>query len=198
MKVLRIIVEYLGSLIGSAQEVTTDEENAVLSLVLQWKFEDGGYTVVDPKTRLRNYDLSDTNEIAQAKQYIRTNIAIAEHDVSALVDQLFQKNAKAATLTLPSAPGNGYLIDKDGHFQEYFQKKYFLKDGGGWGRWYKDNPKAHGLTKVSRPVIDEANGLVLVYRGTQVHLLVGSGWIILYEYKDGKLKELKRAMLWVS
>ena len=170
-----------------------DEENAVLRLVLEGGFEDGGYTVVDPQTSLGNYNFSDTEQIARAKQSIRREIAIAEHDVSALVDQLFQKNAKATTLTLPSAPGNGYLIDKDGQFQ-----KYFLEGGGGWEAWYKDHPKAHGMTTVSRPAIDEVNDLVLVYTGVQLDWEVGSGWIILYEYKEGKLKELKRAMLWIS
>jgi hypothetical protein len=170
-----------------------DEENAVLSLVLEGEFEDGGYAVVDPKTRLGIYNFSDTKQIAEAKQDIRTEIAIAEHDVSALVDQLFEKNAEPTTLTLPSAPDKGYLIDKDGHFQ-----KYFLKDGGGWERWYEENPQAHGSTTVSRPAIDQANGLVLVYTGTQFDWEAGSGWIILYEYKDGKLKELNKVMLWIS
>ncbi len=170
-----------------------DEENAVLHLVLERDFEDGGYTVVDPKTRLSNYDFSATNEIAKAKQGIRRETAIAEHDVSALVDQLFQKNAKATTLSLPSVPGNGYLIDKDGQFQ-----KYFREDGGGWEKWYKDHPQAHGMTTVSRPAIDEVNGLVLVYTGVQLDWDVGSGWIILYQYKEGKLKQLKKAMLWIS
>jgi ABC-type Fe3+-hydroxamate transport system substrate-binding protein len=169
------------------------KENAVLCLVLEREFEDGGYAVVDPNTRMDLYNFSNPDEISEAKQSLRAEMAIAEHDVSALVEQLFEKNAKPTTLTLPSAPGKGYLIDQDGHF-----RNYFLKDGGGWERWYEDNPKAHGSITVSRPAIDEANGLVLVYTGTQFDWEAGSGWIVLYEYKDGKLKELKRVMLWIS
>jgi hypothetical protein len=76
------------------------------------------------------------------------------------------------------------------------QRSY--KDGGGWEKCYKETPKAHGNTTVSIPVYDKKTGIVLVYMGTQSHWLAGSGWIIAYEYKEGKLKEMKRVMLWIS
>ena len=85
------------------------------------------------------------------------------------------------------------MIDFDGKY-----KKYFKNDGGGWEKWYKENPKAHGSTTVSLPVYDRKTGCVLEYKGTQSHWLAGSGWVILYKYEKGELKEINRVMLWIS
>jgi len=85
------------------------------------------------------------------------------------------------------------VIDYDGKFANYFKE-----DGGGWEKWYKENPKAHGITTVSLPAYDPKTGLVLLYMGTQVHWLAGSGRVILYSYEKGELKELKRLEMWIS
>jgi hypothetical protein len=96
-------------------------------------------------------------------------------------------------LTIESSVKDGYLIDFDKKYEKYFEK-----GGGGWDKWYKENPKAHGSTTVSLPVYDQKAGLVLVYMGTQSHWLAGSGWVILYRYQNGELKELNRAIMYIS
>ena len=184
----------LAALASVAQDgATTDDENAILSLVLECRFNDGGYTVVEPQTTLGHYSSSDTHRLAQAKTYLKQEFRKAGHDIDALVDQLFQRNAAAAKLTLPSAPKKGYMVDTDRRFERYFEK-----DGGGWEKWRKEEPKAHGSTQVSRPAIDRNKHLVLVYKGTQADGLAGSGSFILYAHQDGKLRLLEKVMAWIS
>ena len=190
---LIVTILCLAAVASFAQDVTTDEENKLLSLVLDHKFEDGGYTVVGPQASLSDYVSSDSNDIAKAKSYLKQNFRREGHDIDPLVDQLFARNAAAARISLPSAPDKGYLIDADGKFGKYFEK-----DGGGWEKWRKDNPKAHGSTQGSRPACDKEKHLLLIYMGTQSDWLAGAGWFLLYDYQEGKLELLNRIMAWVS
>ncbi|MCE5231649.1 hypothetical protein LLG95_18885 [bacterium] len=173
----------------------TPAENTVLSLVLQSQADkDGRYTVVHPETEIFGLaNPADSKEVEQVKKGVMKEMAIQQYDIGPMLDRLFKINRKPSALSLQSEPEKGYVIDYDEHYRSYFKK-----GAGGWDKFYKENPKAHGMTGVSRPVIDDKNGLVLVYRGTQSHWLAGAGFIILYEFKDGKLKELKKTMLWIS
>jgi hypothetical protein len=177
----------------AADNRTTDEENKILCLVLKRPFADGGYTVVDPETRLSHLEGDDAKEIRQSKRYIAAHLQTNGIVVTKLVDQLFERNKKPGRLTIKSSLTDGYVIDFDGKYAKYFEK-----GGGGWEQWYKENPKAHGNTTVSLPVYDPRTGLVLVYTGTQSHWLAGSGWVILYRYENGGLKEINRVMMWIS
>lgn len=168
----------------------TEEENRILTLVLKRSYPEGGFTVVAPVTGLAKMDSQD---LKQTKKYIAENLQASGVAVTKLFDRLFERNKKRVRLTIKSAPEDGYLIDFDGKYQKYFEK-----DGGGWEKWYKENPKAHGDTRVSLPVYDQKSGLVLVYMGTQSHWLVGSGWIIVYKYEKGELIELNKVMMWIS
>jgi hypothetical protein len=114
-------------------------------------------------------------------------------DIASLVDRLFERNKQTFRLSIKSSAKDGYVVDYDGKYRAYFKE-----NGGGWEKWYKENPTAHGITTVSLPVYDEKSGLVLVYKGTQTHWRTGAGWVILYNYEKGKLKELKKVMMWIS
>jgi len=177
----------------AVEDSATDEEKTILSLVLKHSYTDGGYTVVVPETGLSHAGSGDLQEMKQSKKYIVENLLTNGIAVTKLVDQLFERNKKVVRLTLKSSPKDGYLIDYDGKYE-----KYFKKDGGGWDKWYKENPKAYGNTTVSLPVYDRQTGLVLVYKGTQAHWLAGSGFVILYRYEKGSLKELNKVCMYVS
>lgn len=181
------------SVAWAADNTASEDENKILSLVLKRSFEDGGYAVVNPETTLLNVKSDDPKEIKQSKRYIAEHLQTNGIVVTKLVDRLFERNKKPVRLTLKSSPKEGYVIDFDGKYA-----KYFDKDGGGWEKWYKENPNAHGNTKVSLPVCDQKTGLVLVYSGTQSHWLAGSGWVILYRYGKGELKEIGRVIMWIS
>lgn len=163
------------------------------SVINEPKYEEGGYTIVTPQTRLNHSIINEPNRVAQTKKYIFENIKIEKYEISKLVDLLFERNKISVRLSLKSSPKNGYIIDYDGKYEKYFEK-----DGGGWKKLYKENPKADGLTTVSLPAYDRKTSILLVYIGTQKHGLSGSGWVIAYKYKNGKLKELARVMLWIS
>lgn len=173
----------------------TDDDAAILSLVLQRSFEDNGYTVVLPDTDLFTGEgkFTTADQIDQAKKRLAQEFETPGFHASDLIDSLYKRNQKAVRLTVKSAPQRGYIFDYDHHYSKYFEK-----NGGGWKKLYKQNPKAHGMTTVSLPAHDVKSGLVLVYTGTQSHGLAGSGWIVLYKYQNGKLRELKRVMLYVS
>lgn len=179
--------------VWAADNKPTDQENTILALVLKRPYADGGYTVVCPEARLFHMDVDDSEQVKQSKKYIREHLQTNGVDVARLVDRLFERNKQPVRLSIKSSPEDGYIVDYDGKYQKYFEK-----DGGAWERWYKKNPNAHGSTTVSLPVYDEKSGLVLVYKGTQMHWLAGAGWIILYKYEKGELKELKKVMMWIS
>ena len=135
----------------------------------------------------------DDLDLAQTKKYVRENLKVQNEHIDQLIETLIQRNKRPVRLELTSSPQDGYLIDYDGKFE-----KYFKDDGGGWERWYEENPRARGWTRISLPAYDPKTGLVLVYQGTQSHWLAGAGYLILYRYVDGKLEELGRVMLWIS
>ena len=189
---LAILALVLTGHAGNTSPSITD--NDLLAQVLQRHYQDGGYTVVDPKTSL---DLGFTGETpaetANTKELIRRAFGVKGCDVGPLLDMLLEKNKTQVSLSLVSSPGDGYLVEYDGRFQ-----KHFAKDGGGWEAWYRDNPTAHGHTRVSLPVYDANTGMVLVYIGTQTHWLAGAGYLVAYKLVDGHVVELCRIMLWIS
>ena len=106
---------------------------------------------------------------------------------------LFERNQKTVRLSIPSDVKHGYIIDYDRKYE-----KYFDKDGGGWRAWHKEKPKAVCNTQVSRPAYDKKSGLVLLYMGNQADALAGAGFVLLYKYENGRLKELGRVEVWIS
>jgi hypothetical protein len=177
-----------------AQDLRSDEkDNALLDQILQQEFKGGGFTVVDPKTDLSRLGIDKPESLARSREYVKEGLKIEGYDIGPLFDQLIKKNQKSVRLSLKSSPESGYFIDFDGKFANYFNS-----DGGGWEKWHKENPMAHGMTRVSLPAYDDKAGIVLVYLGTQYDWLAGSGHLIAYKYKDGKLQELGRVMLWIS
>ncbi len=169
----------------------TAEENKILCLVLEKMFGEHGYTVVNPQTRFPNITVPE--DLASTRKYILEQLSIQDGNLASLLDQLIQRNMQSQTLTITSCLEKGYVVDYDGKYA-----KYFDDNGGGWEQWYKENPNAHGSTTVSIPVYDAKTNLMLIYVGTQADYLAGAGYLIVYEYQDGKLTELGRVMLWIS
>ncbi|UJR17305.1 hypothetical protein I4U23_004200 [Adineta vaga] len=163
-----------------------DNDNKLLSLILEENYPDNGYTVVNSKTTLQRL-----NEDSISFDPFVVN----GYSVRPLIQQLIEKNREATSLTIESNPTKGYIIDTAEKFS-----KYFIENGGGWDKLYKDNPKVHGLTSISLPAYDKKTNLVLVYKSFTQHYLAGEGNLILYSFdaSNGKLKELSRRMLWVS
>jgi hypothetical protein len=195
MRTLAVSLALLAFFVACQSEdvKANDQDNAILAQVLQRKYEDGGFTVVAPMTTISTLAREEPEDMAKTKKYVKDKLRVEGYDIGPLLDKLIEKNRKPVRLSLKSSPERGYLVDYDGKFQKYFEK-----DGGGWEKWYRENPMAHGLTRVSLPVHDEQAGIVLVYMGTQSHWLAGAGYLVAYEYGDGKLKELGRVMLWIS
>lgn len=161
--------------------------------VLERRYEDGGYTVVDPRTTL--FTLSDEGSDQRSeKQYLKKELRKSGFNVDSLVDELFQKNSASVRLSLASDRARGYLIDHDGRFQSFFD----AEDGRGWEKWYEHHPEAHGHTRVSLPAFDESTGLLLIYIGTQKHWEDGAGFLKLYNVEGDKIEEAWSVGLWIS
>jgi hypothetical protein len=190
--IILMVCLLLGPSCATVKEKPVDDE-LLLSLVLRQSYEDGGYTVVAPQAKISRLHTDDPEEVEHAKRHIQDKIKIEGYDIGKLVDLLFERNKISVRLSLKSSPEDGYVIDYDGKYAKYFQE-----GGGGWEKWYKENPKAHGWTSVSLPAYDANSNVFLVYVGTQLHWLSGAGWIIAFKYEDGKLKELGHVMLWIS
>ena len=138
---------------------------------------------MDPDTKVRS--------LKKSKKETESIEDVFDLQGNGLVDKFFGKNKKSSRLSLKSDPSRGYVIDYDGKFRRYFEK-----GEGGWKQFYKENPNAHGRISISLPAFDEKSGLVLVYKGTWDNWRLGRGYLILYKYKDGKLKEVKRIEIW--
>ena len=169
------------------------DDNAILALALTQKFNDGGYTVVRPDTSL-GVSVHDPADLGQMKKYLAEQLKVPGVDMPRLLDAFAAKNAKAVRLTLKSAPEKGYVVDYEGVYERFFKDE----NGGGWEAWHAQYPKAHGHTGVSLPLYDKASGVVLLYKGTQVHWLAGAGYVYAYKYDGQTLTEVGRVMLWVS
>lgn len=188
MKLINVTVSmFLLLVLSSACAVKQgagQDDNTLLALIFKQAVPDGKYTIVDPEARL-----PDNHDKAYLLEQFKTDDAI----VGPLIDQLIERNAEPVLLTLESSPENGYVVDYDGAYAQYFKE-----DGGGWDKLYEEHPDASGSTTVSLPAYDEASGYVLIYKATQLHWLAGSGNLILYKYADGKMTEVENIMLWIS
>jgi hypothetical protein len=176
-----------------AQAAFTPEENRLLALALEKNFAGNGYTVVAPATNPAWIMQETGKENEPLKKRLRETPALKGIETDALLARLAERNRESVRLTLESNAGNGYVIDFDGAFAAYFKE-----GGGGWQKWRKENPQAHGLTQVSVPVYDAKTGLVLVYIGTQFAPLAGGGYLVFYRLEKDKLVEVARIMLWIS
>ncbi len=184
-----IAVFVLGVMVAVCQAgepQATEQDNLIIEKVLQHKYEDGGFTVVDPVTYIHH-------GCGAAKDFIKSRLRLEEYDLDALLDRLCEKNKTSFCLSIESQPAKGYFIDYDGVYY-----KYFKKDGGGWDAWYKDHPNAHGRTRISLPAYDEKQGIVLIYLGRRSGGKSGAGYVIAYRYENGELREIGRVMLWIS
>jgi hypothetical protein len=59
---------------------------------LKRSFEDGGYTVIDPETRLSHVDSGNPEDVKQSKRYIAEHLQTNGIVVTNLVDRLFERN----------------------------------------------------------------------------------------------------------
>jgi len=168
-------------------------EEELIAQILRLDSGDGKYTVLAPDTGLGLGILNDKNLIELNKTGIKKSLKIPGYDPSDLVDALFAYNAKSTRLSLPSSIADGYVVDRDRKYERYFKK-----NGGGWERLRKENPKAQGHTTVSIPVIDKEHNIVLIYIGAQKDWLEGVGYVIAYRNENGKLLDLGRVQLWAS
>jgi len=167
--------------------------NELLALVLKTQFKTEGYTLVDPQTRLGMEISRDPKEVEQSKKYVREGLQLGGYDATKLVDALYAANAKPTRLTLVSKREDGYVVDYEGRAEKYFEG-----DGGGWEKFRQDNPLAAGMTSVSLPVLDQTNGIVLVYIGTQYDWTAGSGEILAFRLEKGELRQIGAVRLWIS
>lgn len=188
-----ILIFLLAGTLFANEDIIHAFEAKIIALALETSYEDKGYTVVQAQTKLSHIDYTNIEDIKKSKEYIKKKLKIEGYDITTALNDLFNKNKKPIRLNLKSEPSKGYIIDYENKY-----RKYFNNNGGGWDKWYKENPKAHGSTTVSRPAYDKNNGIVLIYKGTQSHWLAGAGYIVAYKYDGKKLKELGRVMLWIS
>lgn len=183
-----------GQKVGLALRLSADDKDDIfLAEVLHRNYEDGGFTVVAPMTTISTLVRKESSNKTDKWKYIVKNLKIKGYNIVPLLEKLIRRNKKSVKISLKSSPEDGYIIDSNGRF-----RKYFKKDGGGWEKWYLENPKAHGYTRISLPVHDVKSGIILVYKGTQSHWLNGAGYLIAYTYEGENIKELGRVILWIS
>jgi KaiC/GvpD/RAD55 family RecA-like ATPase len=167
----------------------TGDETHILALVAAHAAGDGRYDVVMPETATVALWADDPGMAYDGKDFIATALRKKQPGADALVDRLYETNAKSVQLTLASAPGDGYVVD-DGSYGKYFQFA-----GGGWRRLREAHPQVAAIVRFARPVYDEATGRVLVYVRTDTPE-GGSGIFHLYSYQNGALTPLAEEKLW--
>jgi hypothetical protein len=193
MRNLAVLAGLVMLLSGCSQPSEVPSDETLIARVLERHYDDDGFTVVDPVTTMSHL-VDKWEDPARRREYLRAELAQAGFAVGPLVDSLFNRNLSAVRLSLNSDPKRGYVLDHDGRFHRYFE----VVDGHGWQRWYDENPKAHGYTRVSLPAYDKASRLLLIYIGTQRNWDDGAGFLKMYRFKDGRLEEVWSAGVWIS
>jgi len=138
--------------------------------------------VIEPHTQ----PVTNKDRAADYKRQLRETFSLEGKDLGPLIDRFVDKNMESATISLPSNAKRGYVIDYNRE-----QAKCVENNPFGWDDWFDKYPKTFCFIYVSRPVYDAANGLLLIYIGRQSSERSGIYYIALYEYKEGKFKELK-------
>jgi hypothetical protein len=156
------------------QTNTYPEQNNIIALALSDRFNNGGYTVINPETTIPDIT-SDRIDAQLSKQ---------NYDFTNLLSTLFKINRTPVKLNLKSSPREGYYMDYNGMFSRYIDKH-----GGGWLRWRVFHPQVSGYTQVSLPAYDPQSGYVLIYmQHTRNSRFFGGGSdIFAYQYKNGEL-----------
>lgn len=150
---------------------------------------DGRYDVVMAETIAVPTWADDPGMAYDAKDFIVSGFRKTGADAGALLDRLYQANAKSVHLALPAAQQAGYIVD-DGSYAKYFEF-----GGGGWKRLRQEHSQAANLVRYSRPVYDEATGLFLVYVRADA-MEGGRGAFVLYRNENGALKLVDIERLW--
>ena len=170
-----------------------ESANRILALLLKIDHANGDYTVVSPETSTGMGQLENDEDRKNLIANITRNFNKGTSDFTRLATLFCDINSQSQRLTLESSTKDGYFIDYDGKFSQYFDK-----DGGGWEKLRQENPQARGMTNISLPAYDPQTGYVLVYMGTQYDWLAGAGYMYLYKYTRGKLTEINSYMMWIS
>lgn len=167
----------------------TDAETHILALVAAHGAGDGRYDVVMPETATVALWADDPGMAYDGRDFIATALRKKQPGADALVDRLYELNAKSVQLALASASAAGYVVD-DGSYGKYFEFA-----GGGWHRLREAHPQVAAIVRFARPVYDEATGRALVYVRTETPE-GGSGVFRLYRYRNGALTPLAEEKLW--
>lgn len=172
----------------TANQIYPEQLNTLLALILKEDYTNGGYTVINPQTSL-GFGTTREKLITDAAEFQRST----SFDFTNLAGQLYDLNQQFSYLTLPSSIQDGYYVDYNGKFEQYF-----AKDGGGWDLWHKEHPEAHGSTSVSLPAYDPQTGYILIYIGNQNGWLAGYGGLYAYQLLNGNLILVDHWDMWVS
>jgi len=68
----------------------------------------------------------------------------------------------------------------------------------GWDNFYAKYPGSYGTIEVSRVAFDKKKESALLYFGNQRDWLMGAGYYVLLQKKDGKWVIVNAAMAWIS
>jgi hypothetical protein len=174
------------------------EDEKVLRSVTDWALKPhakgGSYFVISPITRVQKWLIAGSPEkLAQLKDDLLKNIRVEGYDLGPLVDRLIERNRRPARVKLAPGVKVGYVLDDADAFPKYFEKK-----GGGWEKWYNDNPNAREYCVLSLPAVDEDRGLVLIYFESKGGDRMGRGTVFLFEKKGGELHRIGYRVVWVT
>ncbi len=156
------------------------KDNDIIAQVLELECEGRYFTVVDPMT--------DTLEMF----HLPEKFTVDEHEFAPLIKKLIKRNKKPARLTLESSFVNNYVIIDFRKFRKIYYNGIYP-----FYRLLNIYPPIYCRFGISLPVYDEKEGIVLIYSGGG-GFLIGRGDLIFYRLEDGKLREIKRLMLWLS
>lgn len=164
-----------------------------IAQILSSMNKDGTYTVLAPETSMGLVNVDNRFELEAEKLSIKMLLMTPGYDVSQMVDALFAVNHKTSRFSLPSSKENGYVVDYDEKYLNYFKGT-----GDGWEKLREANPNVRGITRVSIPIFDRKQNILMMYINVQNDWLAGDGRIVIYKYEAKKLHEISSATLWIS
>jgi hypothetical protein len=156
------------------------DEQAVYSFLLSGTERD---RVVISRTTDSGFDFTGKSDMPQEMPGLSRE----------LWEDYLARNDRSYPLPTDMEIGVEYVLLDDDEMSDIFTH---YEDG--WEEFYSRYPDSPGITTLSRVGFNRDGTEALVYMGTQLHYLAGTGNLLRLEKTDGVWKVMEEIMLWIS
>lgn len=179
--VLALLVLLCG-LSAKAEIVPADEEQLIKIALQQYLAPMRDRTFTLSRETMFYSRLYQSAEADEQQKVVKNRFRVESENDSELISRLFEKNKATATLSIGSAPNDGYVVDQDPNYSIYV---------AGQAPGFVQRTKSKCQAGVSRPVMDRKREQVLLYLQSGCNG-EWEGYVVSYRRRKGSLTEIRR------